>query len=130
VPNCKLSTDADLAKKNAVRGYSEEFVISAFGVDIFSVLWRDTKTVRLSSSYMGTQPFLSRDMDSQLQSIKLPDGIGVATFKTNLQYMVLLIALADIIAAKTLNFKTASSKNVNSLYYIKCYYFKYNCREN
>ncbi|XP_039954204.1 uncharacterized protein LOC120770686 [Bactrocera tryoni] len=39
------------------RGYAEEFVGTAFGVDITSVLWKDTKCVRLVSTYAGVKPF-------------------------------------------------------------------------
>lgn len=49
IPNCMLSTDADLAANDAVfRGYAEECVGSAYGVDISNVLWYDTKSVRLA----------------------------------------------------------------------------------
>uniref|UniRef100_A0A0K8UMZ4 PiggyBac transposable element-derived protein 3 n=1 Tax=Bactrocera latifrons TaxID=174628 RepID=A0A0K8UMZ4_BACLA len=55
LPNCKLSKDIDV--KNKERGYAEEFVGTAFGVDITSVLWKDTKYVRLVSTYAGVKPF-------------------------------------------------------------------------
>lgn len=61
VPNIKLSTDTDLAKRKVERGYSEEYVGSAFGVDITNVLWQDNKPVRLLSTYVGVKPFLSRE---------------------------------------------------------------------
>lgn len=47
VPNIKLLTDAELAKKKVERGYSEEYVGTVYGVDITSVLWQDNKPVRL-----------------------------------------------------------------------------------
>lgn len=59
VPNCKLSSDAALSGKKVKRGYSEEYVGNSYGVDISSVLWQDTKTVRLLSTYVGTKPFVS-----------------------------------------------------------------------
>lgn len=64
VPNIKLSSDAELAKKKVERGYSEEYVANAFGIDISSVLWQDNKTVRLLSTYVGVKPFLSRQIET------------------------------------------------------------------
>lgn len=64
VPNIKLSSDAELARKKVERGYSEEYVANAFGIDISSVLWRDNKTVRLLSTYVGVKPFLSRQIET------------------------------------------------------------------
>ncbi|XP_049306462.1 piggyBac transposable element-derived protein 1-like [Bactrocera dorsalis] len=55
LPNCKLSKDIDV--KNKERGYAEEFVGTVFGVDITSVLWKDTQCVRLVSTYAGVKPF-------------------------------------------------------------------------
>lgn len=63
VTNCKLSTDKQLAakpKEQVPRGYSEEYVGSAYGVDISTVLWNDTKTVRLASTYVGIKEFRTR----------------------------------------------------------------------
>lgn len=59
VPNIKLSTEADLAKRKVERGYSEEYVANVNGIDISSVLWMDNKSVRLLSTYCGVKPFLS-----------------------------------------------------------------------
>lgn len=64
VPNIKLSSDAELAKKKVERGYSEEYVANAFGIDISNVLWQDNKTVRLLSTYVGIKPFLSRQIET------------------------------------------------------------------
>lgn len=61
VPNIKLSSDAELARKKVERGYSEEYVGRAFGIDISNVLWQDNKSVRLLSIYVGVKPFLSRE---------------------------------------------------------------------
>lgn len=55
IPNCKLPLDKDL--KNVERGYSTEYVGSAYGVDISTVLWKDNKSVRLGSTYVGIKPF-------------------------------------------------------------------------
>lgn len=70
VPNCKLSADTDLQKKKAVRGYSEEFVGNAYGIDITSVLWNDTKPVRLLSTYVGVKPLASRNDSVQSQKVR------------------------------------------------------------
>lgn len=64
IPNIKLSPDSVLAAKKVDRGYSEEFIGTAHGVEISNVLWRDTKTVRLLSTYVGTQRFLSQNSDT------------------------------------------------------------------
>lgn len=63
VPNCKLSNDKD--GNNKERGYSEEFVGSAHGVEISTVLWKDTKCVRLASTYAGIKPFQTTYDDVQ-----------------------------------------------------------------
>lgn len=74
VPNIKLSTEAELTQRKAERGYSEEYVGTAYGIDISSVLWRDTKTVRLLSTYIGVKPFLSKKTDLQPQKAKRWDA--------------------------------------------------------
>jgi hypothetical protein len=43
ISNCKLPTEKSEELKKAPRGYSTEFVGSAYGVDIATVLWKDTK---------------------------------------------------------------------------------------
>lgn len=53
--NSKLSKDENM--KDKPRGYSEEFVGSAHGCNISSVLWKDTKPVRLLSTYVGMKPY-------------------------------------------------------------------------
>lgn len=70
VPNIKLSTDAELVKKKVERGYSEEYVGTAYGVDITSVLWQDNKPVRLLSTYVGVKPFLSNELRPSSKSIR------------------------------------------------------------
>lgn len=65
VPNCKLPTDKADELKNVPRGYSTEFVGSAYGVDITSVLWKDTKNVRLCSTYVGIKPFQRANLVDQ-----------------------------------------------------------------
>lgn len=57
IPNCKLPVDKSEELQKAPRGYSTEFVGSAYGVDITTVLWKDTKNVRLCSTYVGIKPF-------------------------------------------------------------------------
>ncbi|OWR52641.1 hypothetical protein KGM_202606 [Danaus plexippus plexippus] len=69
VPNCKLSSDAILQQKKVDRGYSEEFVGTAYGIDISSVLWNDTKTVRLLSTYVGVKPFASKNINKQISKV-------------------------------------------------------------
>lgn len=69
VPNCKLPTDKSEELKKAPRGYSTEFVGSAYGVDITTVLWKDTKNVRLCSTYVGTRPFLRTNSEIQPSKI-------------------------------------------------------------
>ncbi|XP_053969881.1 piggyBac transposable element-derived protein 2-like [Anastrepha ludens] len=61
VKNCKLCSDEQLVVKKAFRGYSEEFVATAFGVDISTVAWKVRKPVRLASTYAGVQPFKSNN---------------------------------------------------------------------
>lgn len=65
ISNCKLPSDKDqdLTKKD--RGYSTEYVGSAFGVDISTVLWKDTKIVRLASTYAGVLPFHTTNPESR-----------------------------------------------------------------
>lgn len=59
IPNCKLPKDADINDKE--RGYSIEYMGSAFGCGISTVLWKDNKTVKLASTYVGIMPFARRD---------------------------------------------------------------------
>lgn len=46
------------------RGYTEEYVGKSHGIDISTVLWHDTKNVRLASTYVGVKEFLSRKAPS------------------------------------------------------------------
>lgn len=55
VANCKLLTDAVI--KNEPRRFSSEFIGSAYGVKVATVLWKDSKSVRLASTYVGVQSF-------------------------------------------------------------------------
>lgn len=41
VPKIKLSSDAELVMRKVERGYSEEYVGSAYEIDSSSVLWPD-----------------------------------------------------------------------------------------
>lgn len=63
IPKCKLTKEVELKDKE--RGYSEEFVGRAFGVDISCVQWKDTKYVRLVSTYAGIKPFKTLNSNSQ-----------------------------------------------------------------
>lgn len=58
IPNCPLSTDLELKRES--RGYSEEYVGKTYGVEVNNVLWKDNKGVRLTSTYVGVQPFISQ----------------------------------------------------------------------
>lgn len=69
IPNCKLPTDKSEELKIAPRGYSTEFVGSAYGVDITTILWKDTKNVKLCSTYVGTKPFQRTNSVSQPSKI-------------------------------------------------------------
>nr|XP_047128015.1 piggyBac transposable element-derived protein 4-like [Hydra vulgaris] len=69
IPKCKLPDDKNEELKKAPRGYSIEFVGSAYGVDITTVLWKDTKNVRLCSTYVGTKPFQRNNTSSQLSKV-------------------------------------------------------------
>lgn len=55
ITNCKLPTDNEIKKE--ARGFSTEFVGRAYGIDITNVLWKDNKSVRLASTYVGIAPF-------------------------------------------------------------------------
>lgn len=70
VPNIKLSSDAELTRKKVERGYSEEYVANAFGINISNVLWRDNKTVRLLSTYVGVKPFISHQIETPILTSK------------------------------------------------------------
>lgn len=70
VPNIKLSSDAELKEKKVERGYSEEYVGSAFGIDISNVLWQDNKPVRLLSTYVGVKKFRTRESLPHSKSIR------------------------------------------------------------
>lgn len=64
VPNCKLSSDDALSKKQIDHGYSEEYVVSAYDIKISSFLWKDTNSLLLST-YVGTKPFASQNSEKQ-----------------------------------------------------------------
>lgn len=49
----------DKSIKSEPRGYSEEFIAQKNGVVLASVLWKDTKTVTLCSSFVGRTPIKS-----------------------------------------------------------------------
>jgi hypothetical protein len=50
-----------------VRGYSEDYFDNVFGVDVSSLLWHDTKTVRHLSTYVSTNKFASKNYSEQPQ---------------------------------------------------------------
>lgn len=56
IPNSQLSKNEQ--SKKQPRGYTEEFVGTAHGCTISTVLWNDTKPVRLISTYAGVEPFV------------------------------------------------------------------------
>lgn len=66
IPNCKLPLDSDREIKKADRGHTVEYMGSAYGVDLTTVLWKDTKNVRLCSTYVGVKPFQKSNPDTQL----------------------------------------------------------------
>lgn len=63
IPNCKFPSDAVVNKKE--RGYSVEYVGKAYGIDINTVLWKDNKSVRLASTYVGIESFATANPDQQ-----------------------------------------------------------------
>lgn len=69
IPNGKLPHDKSEELKKAPRRYSTEFVGSAYGVDITTVLWKDTKNVRLCSTYAGIKPFMRTNLESNPSKI-------------------------------------------------------------
>lgn len=65
LPNSWLSTDLALNAKKVVRGNIKEYVGNALGIGMTSVLWNDTKPVRLLSTYVASKPFTSKDVNAQ-----------------------------------------------------------------
>lgn len=65
IPNCNLPTDKDKKLAQKKIGYSEEYVGTAFGIEMSTVLWKDTKIVRMVSTYVGVNPFRSANHDSE-----------------------------------------------------------------
>ena len=65
IPNSKFPNEKNTEFKKQNRGFSIEYVGSAYGVDIATVLWKDTKNVKLCSTYVGTMPFLKTDLVRQ-----------------------------------------------------------------
>lgn len=55
ISNCKFPPDTVVNKE--ARGYSVEYVGVAYGIDISTVLWKDNKSVRLASTYVGIEPY-------------------------------------------------------------------------
>ncbi|XP_036322223.1 piggyBac transposable element-derived protein 3-like [Rhagoletis pomonella] len=66
IPNCKLPSDKESKMK---RGEVIEYVGSAYGVDMTTIQWKDTKNVCLASTYVGNLPF-SKANDGQMQLAK------------------------------------------------------------
>lgn len=64
----KLPADSEI--KNEARGYSIEYNATALahGIDISNVLWKDNKSVRLVSTYVGIESFAKAN--EQLQKAK------------------------------------------------------------
>lgn len=63
IPNSMLSGNEVVRKMP--RGYTEEFIGTAYGCQISTVLWNDTKPVRLISTYAGIKPFSDDDNDQR-----------------------------------------------------------------
>lgn len=61
INNCKLPGDKDKDLMKKPRGHAVEYVGDAYGIDISTVLWKDTKNVRLASTYAGNLPFKSAE---------------------------------------------------------------------
>ena len=57
IPNCKFPTDKDAEFKKQKRGCAVEYTFSAYGIDIGTVLLKDTKNVILCATYVGTMLF-------------------------------------------------------------------------
>ncbi|XP_049304996.1 piggyBac transposable element-derived protein 1-like isoform X1 [Bactrocera dorsalis] len=68
IPNCKLPNEKDI--RDELRGYSCEYMGTAYGVDITTVLWKDNKLVRLASTYVGVQPFQRSNTDANKKPSK------------------------------------------------------------
>lgn len=64
-PNCKLTTEKSDELKSAQRGYSTEYVGTAYGIEISNVLWKDTKNVKLCFTYVGVKSFARSNPNSQ-----------------------------------------------------------------
>lgn len=71
ISNCKLPSD--VAIKSQPRGHSVEFVGTAYGVDITNVLWKDNKSVRLASTYVGVKPFDRLNSETQQAKVSRYD---------------------------------------------------------
>lgn len=63
IPSCKLLTDSEVSKEE--RGFSVEYMTSIHGVDVSNVLWKDSKCVRLASTYVGIERFSRNNPDKQ-----------------------------------------------------------------
>lgn len=71
IQNCKLPSDNVIKKEN--RGFSTEFSGSCYGVDLTTVLWKDNKTVRLASTYVGVEPFIKQNPNVQVAKARRYD---------------------------------------------------------
>lgn len=67
IPNCKLPDKKAL--KNKPRGYATEYVGHVKGVSVSIVAWKDNKTVRLASTYVGILPFIRTNDEAQIGKI-------------------------------------------------------------
>lgn len=68
IQNCKHPTDN--AIKDEPRGFSAEFVGSAYVIEISNALPKDNKCVRLTSAYVCIEPFARTNPD--MQATKVP----------------------------------------------------------
>ncbi|XP_036346256.1 piggyBac transposable element-derived protein 3-like, partial [Rhagoletis pomonella] len=74
ISNCKLPCDNIV--KDKPRGFSAEFVGIAYGVEISNVLWKDNKSVRFASTYVGIEPFARANPNLQAKKATRYDRKG------------------------------------------------------
>lgn len=67
IPNCKLPDDKAL--KDKPRGHAIEYLGKPNGVDVSIVVWKDNKSVRLVSTYVGILPFIKSNDETQIGKI-------------------------------------------------------------
>lgn len=65
IRNCKLPSDNSI--KDQKRGILIEYVGYVYGVDVSNVLWKDNKTIRLLSTYVGAKNFIKENYNDILK---------------------------------------------------------------